>query len=358
MSAAQRRRPTTLTLEDITQHGSGNHQWPPCSEDIPVRGTFIDFGSLARFSGTPPDTPLPSTPGSAPARLVSTVQGAFDSWKAVANPSSASTSSASCAVATTPTGSGNSSARCSASSVMLELELEPGAIEVHDAMPVFTPTSSLASLDAGSRQSSPRQTLANGQCQGAPPCQRAAALYLPSARSRQSLEFPKRPIRLADEIAKMDVAGDAESSDDGESSDEDQGRCPVYSANAVLPSVGSAAHSEGKCKRCCFFPKGRCSNGVDCQFCHFAHEKRKAAKTKKKKSRRRNKRPTTMQSITSSSTQSPHAPSVHQILGSALCCVQPLQPKPANSKLIVHDLQFVSSSTVTPTTMPVFPTWH
>lgn len=41
-----------------------------------------------------------------------------------------------------------------------------------------------------------------------------------------------------------------------------------------LPSAGSVGHFEGTCKRCCFFPKGRCSNGVDCQFCHFDHEKR------------------------------------------------------------------------------------
>lgn len=48
-----------------------------------------------------------------------------------------------------------------------------------------------------------------------------------------------------------------------------------------LPSMGSAMHAEGSCKRCCFFPKGRCQNGLNCEFCHFEHEKRKRKKKKK-----------------------------------------------------------------------------
>jgi len=48
-----------------------------------------------------------------------------------------------------------------------------------------------------------------------------------------------------------------------------------------LPSMGSAKHAEGLCKRCCFFPKGRCLNGLNCEFCHFEHEKRKRKKKKK-----------------------------------------------------------------------------
>mmetsp|Transcript_81697 Transcript_81697/g.243590 ORF Transcript_81697/g.243590 Transcript_81697/m.243590 type:complete len:440 (-) Transcript_81697:178-1497(-) len=50
-----------------------------------------------------------------------------------------------------------------------------------------------------------------------------------------------------------------------------------------LPSIGSAKHHEGACKRCCFFPKGRCLNGHDCEFCHYEHEKRKRKKKKKSK---------------------------------------------------------------------------
>lgn len=41
-----------------------------------------------------------------------------------------------------------------------------------------------------------------------------------------------------------------------------------------LPSVGSTGHSDGSCKRCAFFAKGRCQNGVDCSHCHFDHTER------------------------------------------------------------------------------------
>ncbi|CAJ1327194.1 unnamed protein product [Effrenium voratum] len=45
-----------------------------------------------------------------------------------------------------------------------------------------------------------------------------------------------------------------------------------------LPSLGSAGHATGDCKRCCFYPKGRCQNGYECRFCHFDHDKRKRVK--------------------------------------------------------------------------------
>lgn len=41
-----------------------------------------------------------------------------------------------------------------------------------------------------------------------------------------------------------------------------------------LPSIGSEGHFEGSCKRCAFFPKGRCLNGKDCTHCHFPHDPR------------------------------------------------------------------------------------
>lgn len=40
-----------------------------------------------------------------------------------------------------------------------------------------------------------------------------------------------------------------------------------------MPSVGSAGHDQGLCKRCAFFPKGRCKNGADCTHCHMDHPK-------------------------------------------------------------------------------------
>jgi len=59
---------------------------------------------------------------------------------------------------------------------------------------------------------------------------------------------------------------------------------PVAAAavpTGAMPSQGSSQHFEGACKRCCFFPKGRCQNGFNCEFCHFDHEKRKRKKKKK-----------------------------------------------------------------------------
>lgn len=49
-----------------------------------------------------------------------------------------------------------------------------------------------------------------------------------------------------------------------------------------LPSVGSAKHVEGLCKRCVFFPRGRCENAKDCQFCHYDHPPRPPRKRKPK----------------------------------------------------------------------------
>merc|ERR1719453_1699530 len=52
-----------------------------------------------------------------------------------------------------------------------------------------------------------------------------------------------------------------------------------------LPSIGSLKHSIGECKRCNFYPKGRCQNGYDCQFCHLPHEKRKPSRQEKRERR-------------------------------------------------------------------------
>jgi len=53
-----------------------------------------------------------------------------------------------------------------------------------------------------------------------------------------------------------------------------------------VPSLGSYAHLSGQCSRCCFHPKGRCSNGYSCEFCHYDHDKR--PRNGKKKRYRRN----------------------------------------------------------------------
>jgi len=51
-----------------------------------------------------------------------------------------------------------------------------------------------------------------------------------------------------------------------------------------LPSRGSEQHDAGQCKRCCFFPRNRCTNGYDCEFCHYEHDKRSHRKRKAKRS--------------------------------------------------------------------------
>jgi len=48
-----------------------------------------------------------------------------------------------------------------------------------------------------------------------------------------------------------------------------------------LPSPGSFSHIDGSCKRCCFFPKGRCTNEATCEFCHFPHPPRRRRVKKK-----------------------------------------------------------------------------
>jgi len=49
-----------------------------------------------------------------------------------------------------------------------------------------------------------------------------------------------------------------------------------------LPSIGSAEHVLGTCKRCNFYPKGRCQNGANCTFCHYSHDKRKPSRQEKR----------------------------------------------------------------------------
>lgn len=62
----------------------------------------------------------------------------------------------------------------------------------------------------------------------------------------------------------------------------------ISSYDGELPSVGSAGHADGSCKRCAFFPKGRCKNGADCTHCHFPHLPR--ARLRKRGSGKRDER--------------------------------------------------------------------
>jgi len=68
--------------------------------------------------------------------------------------------------------------------------------------------------------------------------------------------------------------GSSQSSESGLNSSctsDDEGSDPIPLAE--LPSVGSVGHYAGQCSRCCFFPKGRCTNGTSCNFCHLDHER-------------------------------------------------------------------------------------
>jgi hypothetical protein len=47
--------------------------------------------------------------------------------------------------------------------------------------------------------------------------------------------------------------------------------CKHGESDGKLPSIGSAGHHDGTCKRCAFFSKGRCLNGADCTHCHYDH---------------------------------------------------------------------------------------
>ena len=81
---------------------------------------------------------------------------------------------------------------------------------------------------------------------------------------------------------------DEESEDESEEDEEEREARIQALKDGPLPSVGSVGNWDGECKRCCFFPKGRCTNGEECEFCHFDHEKRirKKKKRKKKKSKK------------------------------------------------------------------------
>lgn len=69
---------------------------------------------------------------------------------------------------------------------------------------------------------------------------------------------------------------------DADSSDEEDEEEPLEVPLEELPSLGSKDHFKGSCKRCCFFPKGRCTNGYDCEFCHYDHDKRQRKKKKRR----------------------------------------------------------------------------
>jgi len=81
-------------------------------------------------------------------------------------------------------------------------------------------------------------------------------------------------------VAEKDMQADLEG-DDSETSPTDVPVSPAVDVTGLLPcsladlpSIGSLGHFAGQCSRCCFHAKGRCTNGYNCRFCHYEHEKR------------------------------------------------------------------------------------
>uniref|UniRef100_A0A7S4W7C0 C3H1-type domain-containing protein n=1 Tax=Alexandrium monilatum TaxID=311494 RepID=A0A7S4W7C0_9DINO len=99
--------------------------------------------------------------------------------------------------------------------------------------------------------------------------------------------------QVTDEVGEADNDGDSdEDSDDAVENDtplqlRNPEDAPKPPPGALHPSIGSEGHALGCCKRCCFFPRGRCANGYECEFCHYEHDKRKRKNKKKRTIRAR-----------------------------------------------------------------------
>jgi len=108
-------------------------------------------------------------------------------------------------------------------------------------------------------------------------------------------EGPNRVFELQGPSKGAGLCAEVENDDSDEDDDDDSEDgtvahdlrhpedAPKPPSGALHPSLGSEAHTSGTCKRCCFFPRGRCTNGYECEFCHYEHEKRKRKNKKKKK---------------------------------------------------------------------------
>jgi hypothetical protein len=134
---------------------------------------------------------------------------------------------------------------------------------------------------------------------------------------------------------------------------------PACADNTALPSSGSALHGKSQCRQCVFFPKGRCTNGYDCEFCHFAHaEVSHGPKSKKKRTQRKKEKCDLLDTASPASKLSSDAEIMLRLLQSAPCLaaaaqpqtgtMQVNQPRHKTSRLIVHDLHFVPAAAAYP----------
>lgn len=118
----------------------------------------------------------------------------------------------------------------------------------------------------------------------------AAPIIRQLAEDFETKEALTSPMDMMQVVVGEDEAEDEE--EDRDDSDEEASglhlsaiAAPAPPPGALHPSVGSEGHASGVCKRCCFFPRGRCANGYDCTFCHYEHERRKRSKRKTKAAR-------------------------------------------------------------------------
>jgi len=103
----------------------------------------------------------------------------------------------------------------------------------------------------------------------------------------------------------------------------------------VPPSTGSALHFEGGCSPCFFFAKkSDCRAGIDCKFCHMAHEVQARARPSKQRRAQAKKvadavvrhspevHASTLieQSLASASDESQHQSYLHRVI---LCKLKP-----------------------------------
>eukprot|EP00440_Ansanella_granifera_P072244 gb/GFBE01078398.1/.p1 GENE.gb/GFBE01078398.1/~~gb/GFBE01078398.1/.p1 ORF type:complete len:527 (+),score=53.97 gb/GFBE01078398.1/:1-1581(+) len=132
----------------------------------------------------------------------------------------------------------------------------------------------------------PAQGLAMPLSHAALPTAGAAMAGVPGARPGAPLK-PGAAARDKDGSDDEDADSEAERQNQAYQALLASGRTPENAPKpppgAAHPSLGSAGHEDATCKRCCFFPRNRCLNGYECEFCHYEHEKRKRKNKKSKK---------------------------------------------------------------------------